>query len=102
MLYIDPVVVVIGTIAFAEFVVELRGGSWVSPYSGGSSLSLLGRGMGSHRSSVGPSLGQGRGAAAVCCLGLWVRCVEGVAGAIHIPAGDKFDDGSAPCKGLLI
>ena len=39
MLYIDPVVVVIGTIAFAEFVVELREGSWVSlcpegsPYS---------------------------------------------------------------------
>ena len=40
MLYIDPVVVVLGTIAFAEFVVELRGGSWVSPCPGVSLLSL--------------------------------------------------------------
>ena len=61
MLYIVPVVVVLGTIAFAEFVVDLRGGSWVSPCPGGSLLSLLGRGMGSHRSSVGPSLGRGIG-----------------------------------------
>ena len=40
VLYIDLVVVVIGTIAFAEFVVELHGGSWVSPFPGGSPLSL--------------------------------------------------------------
>ena len=98
MLYIDPVVVVLGTITFAEFVVGLRGGSWVLPCPGGSPLSLLGRGMGSHKSSVGPSLGQGIGAAPVRCLGLWVRCVEGVARSIHIPAGDEFDDGSTPCK----
>ena len=36
MLYIDPVVVVIGTIAFAECVVEFREGSWVLPCLGGS------------------------------------------------------------------
>ena len=36
MLYIDPVVGVIGTIAFAAFVVELHEGSWVSPCPGGS------------------------------------------------------------------
>ena len=36
MLYISPVVVVIGTIAFAEFVVELPEGSWVSSCPGGS------------------------------------------------------------------
>ena len=59
MLYIDLVVGVIGTIAFAEFVVERHGGSWVLPCPGVSPLSLLGRGMGSHRSSVGPSLGRG-------------------------------------------
>ena len=40
MLYIGPVVVVIGTIAFAEFVVELRKGRWVSPCPGGSPWSL--------------------------------------------------------------
>ena len=40
MLYIDPGVVVIDTIAFAEFVVELREGSWVSPCPGGSPWSL--------------------------------------------------------------
>ena len=43
--------------------------------------------MGSHRSSVGPSRWRGIGATAVRCLGLWVRCVEGVARAVHIPAG---------------
>ena len=59
MLYIDPVAVVIGTVAFAGFVVELHGGSWVLPCPGVSPLSLLGRGMGSHRSSVGPSLWRG-------------------------------------------
>ena len=40
MLYIDPVVVAIGTVAFAEFFVELREGSWVSPCPEGSPWSL--------------------------------------------------------------
>ena len=61
MLYIDPVTVVIGTAAFAGFVVECRGGSWVLQCPGVSPLSFLGRGVGSHSSSVGPSLWRGIG-----------------------------------------
>ena len=59
MLYIDPVTVGIDTAAFAGFVVGCREGSWVLPCPGVSTLSLLGRGTGSHRSSVGPSLWRG-------------------------------------------
>ena len=40
MPYINPVVVVVGMIAFAAFVVELHGGSWVSPCPGGSPWGL--------------------------------------------------------------
>ena len=88
MLYIGPVTVVVSIAVFVGFVVECRGGSWVLQCPGVSPLSLLGRGTGSHRSSVGPSLWRGIGAAAVGCLGLWVQCVEGVARPVHIPACD--------------
>ena len=40
LLYISLVFVVVGTIAFAAFVVELHGGSWVSPCPGGSPWGL--------------------------------------------------------------
>ena len=41
---------------FAGFVAEYLGGTWVLQCPGVSLLRLLGRGTGSHQSSVGPSL----------------------------------------------
>ena len=61
MLCIGPVVVAVGTAAFAGFVVECLGGSWISLCPEVRPVSLLGRGTGSHRSSVSPSLWQGIG-----------------------------------------
>ena len=89
MLYIDPVVVVLGTIAFAGFVVELHGGSWVSPCPGGSLLSFLGRGTGSHRSSVGPSQWRGIGGSGCSLPWLVGPMCRG---------RSESDDGSAPCE----
>ena len=53
MLCIDPGAMVIGTVAFVGFGVGCHGGSWGFQCPVLNLLSLLGRGTGSRRSSVG-------------------------------------------------